>query len=71
MEFGKYKVFHRTWWKQNPSWPNGLEPCGGKKRKIGFANTEAAARDMCMVWNAKHKSGPLSDKAEYEQETKP
>ncbi len=21
-----YKVFHRTWWKNNPEWPDGLEP---------------------------------------------
>lgn len=22
-----YRVFTRTWWKDNPEWPNGLEPC--------------------------------------------
>jgi len=69
MESEKYKVFHRTWWKRNPSWPNNLEPCAGKKRRVGFANTETAARDMCRIWNASHKPGPLSDKAEYERES--
>ena len=63
----KFKVFHRTWWERNPKWPNGLEPHAGKRRTIGFASNEAEARSMCQVWNANHKPGPLSDKAEYEE----
>ena len=65
-----YRIFHRTWWKPNPRWPNGLEPHAGKRRTIGFADTEEAARDMCRVWCANHKPGRLSDKAEYERARK-
>ena len=29
-----YNVFTRTWWRKNPDWPNGLEPCIGPKTYI-------------------------------------
>jgi hypothetical protein len=61
-----YNVFHRTWWKENPSWPNGLEPGAGKKMAIGEADTEDEAREMCREWNKAHKPGRYSDKAEFE-----
>jgi hypothetical protein len=60
-----YTVFHRTWWKNNPNWPNGLEPCAGEKHFIGTVNTEQEAQYMCRMWNNKHDPGKLSDKAEY------
>jgi len=63
----KYKVFHRTWWKRNPSWPNGLEPHAGRKAYIGTAFSEDEARSMCEVWSANHNPGRLSRKAEYER----
>ena len=60
-----YIIFTRTWWRHNPSWPNGLEPHAGRRREIGKAKTESAALDFCRVWNADHKPGRLSRKAEY------
>ena len=55
-----YRAFTRTWWRNNDSgeWPNGLEPCPGRKTTIGKRLTEDEA----------HKPGRLSRKAEYEQE---
>lgn len=63
-----YRVFHRTWWKRSPGWPNGLEPCPGKKHTIeDSVETEEEARKICKEWNQTHKPGELSDKAEYEE----
>jgi len=64
----KYRVFHRTWWRKNVSWPEGREPCIGNARTIGHTNCELEARDMCRQWNDTHKPGELSDKAEYSSE---
>lgn len=61
-----FRIFHRTWWKHNPDWPNGLEPCPGRKIHIGYASTEEEARAMCKSWAKYHAPGDLSDKAEYE-----
>lgn len=61
-----FRVFHRTWWSHNPAWPNGLEPCPGNKKFVGWAETEDEARELCKLWNRDHPRGPLSDKAEYE-----
>lgn len=63
-----YAVSVRTWWRYNPDWPNGLEPCAGKKKYLrkGIAGEESA-RDVARVWNANNKPGRLSRKAEYEE----
>jgi len=61
----KFEVFHRTWWRRNPSWPDGREPGVGRPTRIGWAETEEQARDMCRQWNATHHPGLLSRKAEY------
>ena len=61
-----FRIFTRTWWVANPSWPNGLEPGAGRKTTIGYAATEREARLHCAQWNAAHKPGRLSRKAEYE-----
>ena len=60
-----YVVFHRTWWKKNPSWPDGREPDVGFPTVIGRASTEDEAMDMCKEWNDSHDPGFLSRKAEY------
>jgi len=61
-----YIVFVRNWWKNNPSWPNGLEPdAGARKTKIGMVATEEEAQKMCKEYGIKHKPGRLSRKAEY------
>ncbi len=65
-----YIIFSRTWWRRNPAWPNGLEPGAGRRTKIATASTEEGARDICRVWNANHKPGRLSRKAEYTEATR-
>jgi len=62
-----YRIFTRTWWKDNPTWPDGLEPHPGRKTTIARAYTEEEARSICKRWNAAHKPGRLSRKAEYEE----
>jgi hypothetical protein len=61
----RYTVFTRTWWKNNPSWPNGLEPCAGRRTTIGHAETSEAARRIAKDYNDSHNPGRLSRKAEY------
>ena len=61
----KFKVFHRTWWRHNPDWPDGLEPCPGRMRHIGYASTLDEAREMCRLWARDHAPGKLADKAEF------
>lgn len=64
-----YVVFNRTWWKENPAWPNGLEPEAGKKHYHGETfDTQEEARKYCQEWNARHEAGRLSDKCEFESE---
>lgn len=61
-----YKVFHRTWWRENPDWPDGLEPHAGPKIYIAKAETEERAIEICQEYNKIHRPGKLSRKAEYE-----
>lgn len=63
-----YRVFTRTWWKLNPSWPKGLEPCAGRQTTIRRGLTEAEARQVCQQYNSSHNPGRLSRKAEYTSE---
>ena len=71
-----YRVFTRTWWRQNSTtsdrgilaWPDGLEPCAGRKTTIARHCTEQEARAIAQEYNATHKPGRLSRKAELEQE---
>jgi len=59
-------VFVRNWWKDNPKWPNGLEPdSGASKRVIATVDTEDEAREICKQYNLTHEPGRLSRKAEY------
>lgn len=64
---GLYRVFTRTWWRYNKAYPGGKEPHMGRKTTIRWANTYEEAQDICRVWNANHKPGPLSRKAEFER----
>jgi hypothetical protein len=61
-----YQVFTRTWWKKNPSWPNGLEPWCGPPRLIkANVSTEAEARAFAQEWNKTHKPGKYEKRAEF------
>ena len=64
-----YRVFTRTWWKNNPDWPDGLEPCPGRKTTIRRnVKTYEEAQEYCQVYNANHSPGRLSRKAEFEEQ---
>jgi hypothetical protein len=63
-----FKIFLRTWWKENASWPNGLEPHPGEKEYIKEVDTEDEARAFCKKYNKAHDAGRLSLKAEFEEE---
>lgn len=63
-----YSVFTRTWWKESKGWPNGLEPCPGRKHYIAENCTEEEAREIAVEWNSEHEPGRLSLKAEYEED---
>ncbi len=65
-----YECKVRDWWKDNASWPNGLEPCATpweQCRTIARFDTEQEAREFCQDYNATHKPGRYSRKAEYSQ----
>jgi hypothetical protein len=64
-EQARYTVFTRTWWKHNESWPDGREPSIGKKRTLAKNLSYDEALRMCKEWNAAHKPGKLSRKAEF------
>lgn len=63
-----YTVFVRTWWKLNPSWPDGLEPHPGRKKTLRRGLTLEEARMLCRTYNTENKPGRLSRKAEFETE---
>ena len=63
-----YRVFTRTWWRNNPAWPNGLEPSPGRKTTlVSRVETEDEARRICQEHNRTHNPGRLSLKAEFEE----
>jgi hypothetical protein len=74
-----YRVFVRNWWrwewKPAPSYGEtrkgnrALVPDpGARKTTLATRCTEEEARAMCRAYQASHKPGPLSRKAEYERE---
>ncbi len=69
-EHNRYVVFHRTWWRRNPDWPDGLEPEAGPKTRIGIAVGIQQAQQMCREWNSANHHGELSRKAEFIEEGK-
>lgn len=63
----EYRCFTRTWWIDNPSWPNGLEPCAGERSYIRGTFTEDEAREKCQEYADSHHPGRYSLKMEYEE----
>jgi hypothetical protein len=65
-----YSVFTRTWWKENPKYPNGLEPDSqGRKHYLERGlKTEDEARRVAKEYNRTHAPGRLSKKAEFESD---
>ena len=62
-----YKCFTRRWWKDNSSWPNGLEPDGkGNKTTKCYVETIEQAREYCQEYNRTHSPGRYSVKCEFE-----
>lgn len=64
----RYYVFTRTWWRHNPKWPLGREPGTGRKTTLRRNLSLQEAQAMCREWNATHDPGPLSRKAEFDQQ---
>lgn len=60
-----YRVFTRTWWKRNPAWPDGKEPCPGRQHTLAKNLTYDEAQGMAQAWNRTHAPGFLSRKAEF------
>jgi len=63
----KYNVFIRRWWKDNPQWPKGLEPHMGRKTYLQHGVNYETARSIAKDYNATHKPGRYSLKAEFEE----
>lgn len=61
-----YNAFTRTWWRSNPSWPDGREPGAGRKTYLAHRVSLDEARRICQEYNSTHKPGKLSRKAEFE-----
>ena len=59
-----YRVFTRTWWKDNPSWPGGLEPHLGRKTTLAQVGTLREAQEIAKEYNDAHDPGRYSRKAE-------
>lgn len=63
-----FRTFLRTWWIENPAWPNSLEPCAGERDYQEDYDNEKDARQACQDYNRTHEAGRLSLKMEYEGE---
>lgn len=61
-----YRVFVRNWWRFELG---KLVPNPGARRTTLHTNcTEEEAREHCADYANKHEPGPLSRKAEFEEE---
>mgnify|MGYP001618162635 CR=1 FL=1 len=63
-----YRVFVRTWWANDPTWPGGLRPQPGRQRTIARGCTYGEALQVADRYNSTHKPGRLSRKAEFTRE---
>ena len=68
-----YRVFVRNWWRWehssvSPSLRYKVPHPGARKTTLATRCTYEEARRICEEYAASHKPGPLSRKAEFEQE---
>lgn len=73
-----YRAFTRTWWKRHVGRPGkgvqaivlrpDREMHPGPKTVLGKRLTYEEAQTLCKTWNAEHKPGVLSRRAEFEAE---
>jgi hypothetical protein len=64
----RYSVFVRSWWKRDPTWPDGRRPHAGPRTYLGrhLSSSDALARSG--QYNNTHEPGFLSRKAEVRAE---
>ncbi len=61
-----YRVFVRNWWRMEGG--QRVPDPGARKRTLqASVETEEEARRIAQAYNATHKPGKLSRKAEYEE----
>jgi len=60
-----YSVFTRVWWKDNPSWPNGLEPYAGAPKHYldRHVETEQEARNHVPGMECYTQARPLQSQS--------
>lgn len=72
-----YRVFVRDWWRRAERGeagsvingePNLVPFPGAPKHTLARHMTEEEAREMCQEYASNHDPGPMSRKAEYEEE---
>jgi len=63
-----FTVFTRTWWTRDPALPAGRICRPGRKYTLADrVATEAEALEICRRYNDSHDPGPLSRRAEYDE----
>lgn len=66
-----YRVFVRNWWRmehQGSGFMKRVPAPGARKTTLARGCTLEEARLICQEYREKHEPGPLSRKAEFEQE---
>ena len=70
-----YRVFARDWWRvAGPHEPDGFAEGsrmpypGAPKHTLARGCTYEEARELCSEYAATHEPGPMSRKAEFEEE---
>ena len=56
----RYRVFKRTWWRDNPDWPDGLEPEMGTKQHVRYFPTEEEALEEAAKRIAGHETNHIT-----------
>lgn len=65
-----YRIFTRTWWHYEERDGRQVRVPGSEGQEHTLhkrVSTEKEAQAICRAWNIAHDPGPLSRKAEYEE----